>query len=238
MSTKHDWTREELILALDLYFETDYGQMHGRNPKIKELSSLLREYARQQKIPINDRFRSVNSVALKLANFKKLDQNFSGKGMRDGAGMDKVIWKEFYRHRNKLKKEAGLIRKKLQKNPAIKNHLALQESRVLSEDKLLLEKYHKHRESDPILNKRKIEITLAAHGVLQCEACNLDFFSVYGELGKEIVELHFIRDFSSLLDASELTAEDLSIVCGNCHKVLDKNLNVISLQDLKRIIRS
>ena len=32
------WIREELILALDLYFRMDYGQMHGRNPHIIRLS--------------------------------------------------------------------------------------------------------------------------------------------------------------------------------------------------------
>ena len=28
-----DWIKEELILALDLYFKLDYGQMHGKKSR-------------------------------------------------------------------------------------------------------------------------------------------------------------------------------------------------------------
>ncbi|GHT42114.1 hypothetical protein FACS189437_09810 [Bacteroidia bacterium] len=35
------WNNEELILALDLYFHMEYGQMHGRNPQVKALSAIL-----------------------------------------------------------------------------------------------------------------------------------------------------------------------------------------------------
>jgi 5-methylcytosine-specific restriction enzyme A len=46
-----DWNREELILALDLYFQMDYGQMHGRNSEIIKLSDDLRRLNLHANIP-------------------------------------------------------------------------------------------------------------------------------------------------------------------------------------------
>lgn len=37
------WQRDELILALDLYFQLEPGQIHGRNPQVEELSELLNQ---------------------------------------------------------------------------------------------------------------------------------------------------------------------------------------------------
>src|ERR1700733_10260562 len=104
------WKREELILALDLYFGMDYGQMHGRNPQIIRLSEELNRLGLHSYIPEPGKFRSVNSVALKLANFKKYDRNFTGAGMRDGGMLDREIWNQFHSHRDRLKQEAELIR--------------------------------------------------------------------------------------------------------------------------------
>jgi len=35
------WHRDEIILALDLYFKIEPGQVSARNPKIIELSEIL-----------------------------------------------------------------------------------------------------------------------------------------------------------------------------------------------------
>lgn len=35
------WHRDEVLLALDLYFKLELGQIHARNPAIIELSPIL-----------------------------------------------------------------------------------------------------------------------------------------------------------------------------------------------------
>src|SRR2546422_10738631 len=52
MPTGEKWTREEHILAFNLYSQIPFGTIHIHNPKIKELGRLLG--------------RSVGSVSLKL----------------------------------------------------------------------------------------------------------------------------------------------------------------------------
>jgi len=53
------WTRGELLLALNLYFETPFGKQHRGYPPIIELAERLG--------------RSPSSVAMKLSNLTSLD---------------------------------------------------------------------------------------------------------------------------------------------------------------------
>ena len=79
-----DWTREEHILAFNLYCKTPFGQMHFRNLDVVKLAKILG--------------RSANSVALKLTNFARLDPELQArgvKGMRHGAKGEAVVWREF-----------------------------------------------------------------------------------------------------------------------------------------------
>ncbi|MFT6923337.1 MAG: putative HNH restriction endonuclease [Crocinitomicaceae bacterium] len=99
------WNREELILALDLYFKLEYGQMHGRNSDVIELSHILTLMNASKGIE-----RSVNSIPLKLANFKRFDPVYEGTGMKSGAKLDESIWEEFVNDKNGLVKKAKKIK--------------------------------------------------------------------------------------------------------------------------------
>lgn len=79
-----NWTREELILAFNLYCKIPYGTFHNRNPKIIELAKLID--------------RTPDALALKLSNFASFDpyhRTRGVKGMPNTSKLDKVIWDEF-----------------------------------------------------------------------------------------------------------------------------------------------
>lgn len=81
---RRNWTREELILAFNLYCKIPYGTFHGRNPQIIELAKLIN--------------RTPNALALKLSNFASFDPYHKArgiKGMRNTGKLDKEIWNEF-----------------------------------------------------------------------------------------------------------------------------------------------
>ncbi|HMQ69808.1 MAG TPA: hypothetical protein PKA90_12610 [Ignavibacteria bacterium] len=229
------WRREELILALDLYFNLDYGQMHGTNPKIIELSKSLRELNLIKEIPDKAKFRSVSSVALKLANFKKFDQNFTGKGMGAGAKHDKEIWNEFHKHINTLKKEADLIRQLYLKPNSIKI-LTESESKVNYKSEFIFQ-IHKIREMDPLAIKLKKKEVLFHSKSLKCEVCGFDSVLFYGELGNDLMEIHYNKELKSEPELEIVGFYDFIIVCSNCHKALDKNYGLIEATDLKKIIK-
>lgn len=104
-----DWNRKELILALDLYFSLSYGQMDGKNADVIALSRLLSEMNKPEGFS-----RTVNSVSLKLANFKRLDPDCKSSGMKGGGKQEEVIWKEYSGDREKLRNEAAAIKKEIQ----------------------------------------------------------------------------------------------------------------------------
>lgn len=60
MSDRSDWTRRQLLVALDLYCRMPFGKMHSRNPEIIEWATRLG--------------RTPSAPAMKLTNFASLDR--------------------------------------------------------------------------------------------------------------------------------------------------------------------
>ena len=84
MSRNPNWTREEHILAFNLYCQIPFGTIHMRNPKLRQLAKLIG--------------RTVGSVSWKLANFARLDPALHARGIRGaehGAGGEAQVWAEF-----------------------------------------------------------------------------------------------------------------------------------------------
>lgn len=79
---RKNWTRQELILALRLYYWTPFGKMHRNNPEVIQLAELIG--------------RTANSVALKLVNFAHIDPDLKRQGMKGASKLDRQIWAEFY----------------------------------------------------------------------------------------------------------------------------------------------
>ena len=87
MATRDNWSREQHILAFNLYSQIPFGTIHERNPKIQELASLIG--------------RSFGAVSRKLANFSRLDpflQQRGIKGLTHGAKGEEEVWNEFAMH--------------------------------------------------------------------------------------------------------------------------------------------
>jgi 5-methylcytosine-specific restriction enzyme A len=148
-----DWTREELILALDLYFDLDQGQMHKSNPDVIRISNELRDLNIHQDIPDNYKFRNPSSVSRRLGNFKTLDSGYQGEGLVNSGKLAKLVWKEFNNHRDKLKKEADLIRQLYL--PKKSDNITIVSEKKISFISEFLFLFHKNRESDPLINKVK-----------------------------------------------------------------------------------
>lgn len=70
------WTREELILAFNLYCKLPFGKMHKGNPEIIHLASLIG--------------RTNSSVALKLGNLASLDPSLQARGIKGAQNTSKL----------------------------------------------------------------------------------------------------------------------------------------------------
>lgn len=92
------WTREELILAINLYCKTPFGKLDARNPSVINLANLIG--------------RTANSVAFKLVNFASLDPTLKARGIKGASNaskLDKQIWDEFFHNWDELPYESELL---------------------------------------------------------------------------------------------------------------------------------
>ena len=105
------WVRDELILALDLYFRGGRIQLLKRDPRVVELSELLRRLPIHPETERGEGFRNVNSVAMKVANFASIDPDYPKAGLSTGGKLDRVVWGEYSTDPRLLTSTAAAIRK-------------------------------------------------------------------------------------------------------------------------------
>lgn len=85
------WTREELILTLNLYMKLPFGKLDARTKEVKELANLID--------------RTPSAVSYRLNNFAHVDEYHRDRGIRGLSGGYKVckpIWDEFLQNRELL----------------------------------------------------------------------------------------------------------------------------------------
>lgn len=76
------WTRDELVLAINLYCKIPFGKIDMRTPEIVQLAKKLD--------------RTPGSVSYKLANFASIDPTLPRKGASNVSKLDKEVWNEFF----------------------------------------------------------------------------------------------------------------------------------------------
>jgi len=84
-ANRKPWSREELLLAINLYCRIPFGRQHSRAPEVSELARILG--------------RSPGSVAMKLNNLTSLDPKEMARGVKGLTGaskLDRQVWKEFH----------------------------------------------------------------------------------------------------------------------------------------------
>lgn len=95
---REKWSREETILAFDLYCKTPFSKISKTNKKIIELASVIG--------------RTPSSVGLKMANLAHYDPELiveNKKGMANGSKLDKEIFDEFSNNWEALSYQAQSI---------------------------------------------------------------------------------------------------------------------------------
>jgi 5-methylcytosine-specific restriction enzyme A len=104
------WTREELILALDLYLRLGRRAFDASHPSVIELSRFLVARRGEEAARYDPTFRNPNGVAMKLHNISAVDPGHSGSGLPRGNRLEHGIWTEFGEHHSLLRTAVDLIR--------------------------------------------------------------------------------------------------------------------------------
>lgn len=93
------WTREELILAINLYWKLEFGKIHQGNPEVIKLANLIG--------------RSKGSIVFKLGNFGSFDPSLQARGvggLKNTSKLDEHIWNEFFENFEELSFESEKLR--------------------------------------------------------------------------------------------------------------------------------
>lgn len=232
------WHRDEIILALDLYFRLDRGSIDRRNPKVIALSKELNLLPIVSHRPDAERFRNPNGVGMKLSNFLAIDPEYPGEGLSSYSNLDEAIFHEFANDREQLKTIADRIRSVLRNEPLRQSLLQIEDdtdvlpNRVAYEGEVLY-RLHKLRERNKKLVADKKKAVLKVTGALACEVCGFDFELTYGNVGEGFIECHHIKPLAEYDAASPTRLGDLAVVCANCHRMLHRQSGVTTLEDLR-----
>lgn len=103
------WSREELILAFNLYLKIEFGKTHKGNSEVIKLANIIG--------------RTPSAVGMRLGNFASLDPYHQDRGVgglkNSGSGVQQ-IWEEFSNNKEELIYESEKIL-------AEKQHLTIEE---------------------------------------------------------------------------------------------------------------
>lgn len=87
-------------------------------------------------------------------------------------------------------------------------------------------------------NKKLREKAIIIHGT-SCKACGFNFEKVYGEIGKDFIEVHHIKPMFKIREEIIVNPEtDLVPLCSNCHRIIHRRAKEpLSVEDLKLLLK-
>lgn len=233
------WTRDELILALELYLRNPASPPGKNSTDVQELSATLNKLGRMIGLGENSKFRNANGVYMKMMNFRRFDPQYtaSGKvGLTRGNRDEEGVWREFAQHKERLVKVANAIRQAMV-IPEEQEALGLIDDGIVeAEEGRLLTRLHRIRERNRALVAQRKLKAMKECGCLRCEACHFDFAERYGQRGKGFIEAHHTKPVETLVEGSKTRLEDLALLCANCHRMVHAARPWLRIDELRDLL--
>lgn len=106
MAQQNIWSKEQTIIALNLYCKIPFNKVSSTHPDIIRIAQIIG--------------RSPNSVKMKIGNFGSFDPELKRRGivgLSNTSKMDEIVWNEFINNWDKLVYESELLIAKYSKLP-------------------------------------------------------------------------------------------------------------------------
>lgn len=99
----------------------------------------------------------------------------------------------------------------------------------------------KHKKRCTKLRNAVIQKFTKENGHISCSVCGFDFEEVYKELGKGYIEIHHEVPIYQYSDEGfgqyvEEAVKNMKPLCANCHRMIHRQKNPLSIEELKRIV--
>jgi putative restriction endonuclease len=144
------WSREQLIIAFNLYCKISFGRIDQTNPAVIALADVLR--------------RTPAAVAWKLANLARLDPSLKARGVKGashGSKGEVEVWDEFNNNWDSLAFESEQLLAQL-------THQSVEELNELNEEDLPKEGKERERVVKVRVNQRFFRTTVLASYESRC----------------------------------------------------------------------
>lgn len=230
------WTWNELILACDVVVSNGWRSLRDSDPRIVELSELLRQLDTRPADERGMKFRNLNGVKHKLEDLITCHPAYSGARKKGGRLTERMVV-AFLADPAGMAREAARIRTAARRAPVPVPEIDLDfgdigelttEGREAARQLLV-------RERNPRLRARKIRQAKQTFGAVRCEACEFDFEKIYGERGRDYIECHH-RTALSVSGETETTLADLALVCSNCHRMIHRKQPWLTVEELRQLV--
>lgn len=227
-----NWTRDETLLALDLYLKLEGNVPSPKAAEIKNLSDVLRSLPYHAEAAKRPTFRNPDGVGFKLMNIRQVA---TGKGLGNVSSMDRALWAEFGHRPDEVYHLAEAIREGIviagaERLPEVEQELP--EGRLLTA-------LHVRRERNPKV--RKMLLDARRPNGFRCEICDFSRPDLDFPLQEAIYEAHHLVPLS---EAGERKTKlsDLSLLCACCHRLIHRLMISrslwIGLSDARMILAS
>jgi 5-methylcytosine-specific restriction protein A len=236
MARNPTWSRDELILAFDLYMRHRERLPDNDDPEVVELSRALNALYGERARDASP-FRNPNEVYMKLANFRAVDPLHTSEGKRGlshgGYGTEE-IWTEFSRRPDRVKLIASAIREAAA--AGLPQPADNDDDIAEAPEGRLLTRLHRTRERNRELIRKKRESVLRETGRLACEACGFDFNATYRAHATGFIEVHHLSPLHTLKPGSRTRLQDLAVLCANCHRMIHLKPEWLTVSALKEML--
>lgn len=233
-----NWTRDEVILALE-YYKLHRDQLPGQSSaKFLNLVQEIQTLAYELGLSGNANFRNANGVYMKIMNIRSIDPDFpESAGLSSGGHLEKELWEEFAADLPALMIAAAAIRTGIVAHQANGRDHTYDEPEIddAAEGKLLT-RLHRSRERNQKLVNNKKKSVLRAEGALACEACRFDFGKVYGARGKGFIECHHTKPLADMKPGDRTKLSELALICANCHRMIHSRKPWLTMEEVKKLL--
>jgi len=205
-----NWGRDEVLLALDLYFRCEGRIPSKDDPRVIALSDDLRRLPYHAEAARKPSFRNPDGVAFKLQNLRQIA---TGKGLGNVATNDRLVWAEFGKAPELVAKLATAIRAGIEQVAADEPS----EDQEFLEGRLLTE-LHRRRERNPAVRKQLIA-TRRKSGKLTCDLCGGGSPSSSPELETASFEGHHLLGIAAGAERPTKLS-DMALLHATCHRLV------------------
>lgn len=232
------WSKDETILALELYFKVGGNLSSQHEGLVADLSNYLRSAPFHEGKKKNDTYRNVEGVSFKVQNLRAAA---TGKGLKNVSKIDREVWQEL----GDKPELVSALAKEIKANVQLIVASEQQSEAVDYIDREYLEgdikhKAHRHRERHPklrkdLLNKRRLQANVA------CDICGYDGRGLPEEIIESAFEAHHVKPLQESDGQQSTKLSDMSLLCATCHRLLHRLMKVkdchVDIEYGKRLLK-